>query len=129
MPRQRHGGAATLDEVGVFGRTLFERQSRPADTLISLFGRLDLEAAEMLDQEQLVEAMASGREVRLDVTGLTEAQPEALRLFLARQHSGHQLAQLLAIRINAAQVPDLYPEESSTTTMGGDGLEPPTPCL
>lgn len=106
------GDPQTLDEAGVFGGTLFERHSKPGETVIRLYGALDLSAAGRLDEEQLIEAMQTIGEVRLDVTGLTQAEPEALRLFLARQRTGQRLAQHLTIRINPDQVPDLFPEQS-----------------
>lgn len=107
------GDSPTPEEVGVVGGALFERQSGPGEMVIRLYGGLDLPAAERLDEQQLVEAMATTGEVRLDVTGLTEAEPEALRLFLERQRSGKRLAQCLAIRINPAQVADLFPDQRS----------------
>lgn len=102
-----------LKEVGVCGETLLESEYGAGETLIRLHGALDLSAAEKIDQQQLCAAMENAPEVCLDLTGLTDACPEALRLFLERQRRGLRAAQRLSIRIDPAQVSELLPPHQS----------------
>lgn len=103
----------TLSEFGVCGGTLLEIESAPGETLIRLHGSLDLSAAEKIDEQQLCAAMERTAEVCLDLTGLTDARPEALKLFLERQRNGLRAARRLSIRIDPTQVSEFYPQTSS----------------
>jgi ABC-type transporter Mla MlaB component len=110
-PLPQHSNPPTADKVGLYGTTLFESEPTPGKTIIRLHGGLDLSSAQAIDEQHLCAAMQSSM-VCLDVTGLTHAQPEALKLFLDRQRTGQRAAQHLEIRIDPAQVAAFFPEQS-----------------
>ena len=100
---------SALDAGGICGGALFEKRSSPGEVAIRLYGRLDLSSAKRIDEEQLLPAMRDAFEVCLDVTGLTEAPPEAVSLFLERRRYALGAGQRLAIRISPAQAPEFCP--------------------
>lgn len=78
---------ATTAELAACGHALIETERRPTQTLVAVFGRLDLRAAIHVEDSLKQAACEDGHEVILDLTAVEDLDPGALRM-LAR-HQGH----------------------------------------
>ena len=86
--------------MGVCGRVLVEAESQR----LSVYGSLDLDSALDLDSQVLVPRLGDPNDpVTLDLTGLSDLEPDAMHLLLWRQRLSSPGAGRLLIRISVDQ--------------------------
>lgn len=95
---------AVLPEIGVCERVLFESSRDARGRRLILHGSLDLRSAWTLGTTLLADAVDSGLPLTLDLAGLFEAEPAAIRSLMRRQQLAAVAGVALNLRIASHQV-------------------------